>query len=691
MRMPDLAQAMLALSCPPDLREPPRRDLPRASDDERARWLNLRGMVLEAIGALDASRDAYAAAGEEYARQPAPDLGRFAVLTNAVQSAYELGDDRRGARLLAEAERIASLFAHSNDVAFDLAISRLHPALFAGDIAAFTRHLPEAFRLGKATQPAMLPAISRFASFAYLQMGDLDLAMAHLPPEPLAGAQPSELVPDTLLRLQVQLATTSVDPVLADRGLLLMGCPESIGDDWALCGVLAQVLFAQGRIGVATILATLFIRSLDTAVETLPQRRGFGEQKRRSILGVFEALQGVLVSANYLRAAEDLSALHQSLLYTCAVPRGAYAAWAPSTELAAAADEARRIQAKARAGLTASTSFAAFVIKQELAGTQDIVLGSSDALADLRLGFVLNAGRLMRLIFSGDGCTATAVDMPLSVLADHAQRLHRAMRRNRDAPASRIALGAALLDPVATQIGTASSVEIAPFGPVAALPFAALPVNGWALGAGRTIIIRAGARCRAADLTPGAPLRVAFALGARDDALVTPTAEAREIAALHAQDPGPLIEFNRASLIALLADRPRVLHIAAHFRMDERDLGASELIGADGEAIPLRQTFNRALDLSATDLVFLAGCDSAGLSGMESFASQLIALGAQHVIAALWPVDDRATHALAVATHAALARGMSPPEALALAQRHLQADPRYAAPHHWAAFQCYRA
>jgi CHAT domain-containing protein len=104
----------------------------------------------------------------------------------------------------------------------------------------------------------------------------------------------------------------------------------------------------------------------------------------------------------------------------------------------------------------------------------------------------------------------------------------------------------------------------------------------------------------------------------------------------------------------------------------------------------LRQIFNRGIDLGATDLVFLAGCDSAGLSGMESFASHLIALGARHVIAALWPVDDAATNALAVATHAALARGLAPPEALALAQGQMQADTRYCAPHHWAAFQCYR-
>lgn len=693
MRMLDLAQSLLALSRPPDLHDPPRQDLPPASVDEKVRWLNLRGMLLDASGALDAARDVFAEAAEHYVRQKDPNPDRFAVLTNAVQSAYELGDDRRGARLLAEAERISSLLPPSDDIAFDMAVAHLHPALFSGDIEAFERAMPKVERLADATRPAMLPAIRRFAALSWLQMSDLDHALSALHPELPATALLSEQVPDTLVRLQVQFAAGRVAPALVDLGLQLMGHPESVEHDWALCGVLAQALFAQGRVGAATVMATLFLRALDTMVETLPQRQGVGEQKRQSILGVFEALQRVLVSANYLQAAEDISALHQSLLHGCAVPKGAFAKWAPSAELASTADTARNIQAAARAGQAAPRSFAAFVSQQELGPTATALVTPTDTRADLRLGFMLDAGRLMRLVFTGQDSTATPVEMQLSVLADHAQKLHRAMRQNRDAPESRAALSAVLIEPVAARIAAASTIEIAPFGPVAALPFAALTVNGLPLGTGRAIAIRAGnapAKQDAARHIPGTALRVAFALGAKDQALSAPTTEAREILALHTQDPGPLVEFNRASLIGLLADRPRILHIGAHFRMVEHDLGASELIGAGGEAIPLRQIFNRAIDLGATELVFLAGCDSAGLSGMESFASHLIALGARHVIAALWPVDDAATHALAVATHAALARGLAPPEALAFAQGQMQADPRYNAPHHWAAFQCYR-
>lgn len=695
-RMPELSQSLLELSRPPDLHEPPRQEMPGASDDERVRWLNLRAMVLEGLGALTAARDAFAEAGEAFARQPNPDLKRFAVLTNAVQSAYELGDDRRGARLLAEAERIAALRADLSDLAFDVAVARLQAAVFSGDVAAFNNHLADAKRLSEATRPAFLAAIQRFAALACLQLGDLDRALDQLPTLPPETAPLADLVPDTLVRLQVQFAQGKVDHLIVDRGLWLMGMPESQSDDWALCGALAQALFAQGKIGAATILATLFLRSLDTAVETLPQRRGISEHKRKSILEVFDALQAVLVTANYLHAAEELAALQQSLLYGCELPKGAYAQWAPSAEVAVAADKARKVQAAAQAGLAPTAAFADFLTRFEL-GTAPPAEGPRPPRTEgLRISFLLNAGRLIRVVESKDTQKATAVEMPLGLLANHVQKLHSALRRDRDAPESRAALGEGLFGPVAKLLAAKTSVEIAAYGPVASLPFVALPVGGVLLGTGRAVTIRTGQDISlmqhpATDARLGAPLRVAFALGAGREALSAPQQEVREIAALYAQDPGPLAEFNRASLLGLLAERPRILHIAAHFRMFESDPEASELVAADGLTIPLRTVFNRTTDLRATDLVFLAGCDSAGLSGMESFASQLIALGARHVIAALWPVDDGATHALAVATHAALAEGAAPPLALSLAQQQLQADPRYAAPHHWAAFQCYAA
>lgn len=697
VRLPDLAQVLLAQSRPPDLRDPPRYDLPQANDDERVRWLNLRAMVLENIGALDAARDAYAEAGEAYAQLRDPEIGRFAVLTNAIQSAYELGDDRRGARLLAAAEEIARRFPMSQEIALDLASARLQALVFAGDVTGFTACLAEVRALAKSTQPAFLPAIARFASLAYLQMGELDLAFVQLPPEPAATAVPAELVPDTLLRLQLQVAAETLHPALVQRGLDLMGSPASVRDDWSLCGALAEALFLQGRIGAATLMATLFLRSLDSALETLPQRRGIADHKRRSILGIFEALQGALVGANYLKAAEDVAALHQSLLYGCTVPKGAYSGWAPSLALAAKADEARHIQAKARSGRISQTRFAEFVTHFELAEVPPSTLSrSAFATQDaLQIGFLLDEGRVVRLVHYDDRCDAQAIEMPLGQLIDHVQSLHRAFRLDKDPTASRAALGEALFGPLANRIAAASSLEITPLGPVASLPFAALTVDGVTLGAGRAISIRTGAapalapETKADAKTAGVFLRVAFALGSQADALSAPALEAREIAEIHAHGDAILHEFNRASLLDMLAERPRLLHIGAHFRMNERNPAASELIGAGGEAIVLRSVFNRALDLSATELVFLAGCDSAGLSGMQSFASQLIALGARHVIAALWPVDDRATHALCVATHRALARGVAPPEALTRARDHLQAGPCYAAPHHWAAFQCY--
>jgi len=62
--------------------------------------------------------------------------------------------------------------------------------------------------------------------------------------------------------------------------------------------------------------------------------------------------------------------------------------------------------------------------------------------------------------------------------------------------------------------------------------------------------------------------------------------------------------------------------------------------------------------------------------------------GARRVLASLWKVHDRATAELMTRTYRQLlGEGRSPAAALAAAQRALAADPRYAAPYYWAAFQ----
>jgi CHAT domain-containing protein len=60
--------------------------------------------------------------------------------------------------------------------------------------------------------------------------------------------------------------------------------------------------------------------------------------------------------------------------------------------------------------------------------------------------------------------------------------------------------------------------------------------------------------------------------------------------------------------------------------------------------------------------------------------------GAANVMAALWPVDDRATAELMGNFYRALAAGQSESEALASAQREMLRDPNTAHPFFWAGF-----
>ena len=92
------------------------------------------------------------------------------------------------------------------------------------------------------------------------------------------------------------------------------------------------------------------------------------------------------------------------------------------------------------------------------------------------------------------------------------------------------------------------------------------------------------------------------------------------------------------------------------------------------------------------DLVVLSVCESAlgknvGAEGAENLARAFFYAGARHVVASLWPVDDRASVAFMRAFYAALLdRAESPQAALADAQREMRANPRWAAPYFWSGY-----
>lgn len=144
-------------------------------------------------------------------------------------------------------------------------------------------------------------------------------------------------------------------------------------------------------------------------------------------------------------------------------------------------------------------------------------------------------------------------------------------------------------------------------------------------------------------------------------------------------------------------DRYRVLHLATHAVVDDRDPRRSGVVlslvdpaGRPQDGVLRLDEIGR-LDLAA-DLVVLSACRTA--LGRELRGEGLLGLtrafflaGARRVVATLWEVQDDATAVLMERFHRAhLQRGVPPGEALRQAQQSLRADPRWSAPYYWSGF-----
>ena len=161
------------------------------------------------------------------------------------------------------------------------------------------------------------------------------------------------------------------------------------------------------------------------------------------------------------------------------------------------------------------------------------------------------------------------------------------------------------------------------------------------------------------------------------------------------------------------APQARVVHIAAHGLADyERPfdsflaLTVNEQLDESESENGLLQSwelFDGDLRLDA-DLVVLSACQTAlgddlGGEGIVSLSRAFQVAGARTVAASLWTVADDSTAELMIRFHSYLLDGLSKDRALQEAQIDLirgrpgpdgePADPRYAAPYHWAAFQLF--
>ena len=239
--------------------------------------------------------------------------------------------------------------------------------------------------------------------------------------------------------------------------------------------------------------------------------------------------------------------------------------------------------------------------------------------------------------------------------------------------------------PLADALGPCRRVLLVPHGPLAALPFAALPGPRGALGQCFEWAQVSSARAALRGLArPALPARRALVLG-ESSRLPHAAREAALVASLFAG--GQALVGDRATLQTLRrhAADADVVHLACHaqFRTDNPRFSALHL--HDGL---LTVDAVETLGLRACTVV-LSACES-GLAqtglGDDSvgLVRAFLVAGAARVVASLWPVDDEITAAFMTRFYRALAAGSSAASALGQAQREIQqAHPH---PHHWGAF-----
>jgi CHAT domain-containing protein/tetratricopeptide (TPR) repeat protein len=320
--------------------------------------------------------------------------------------------------------------------------------------------------------------------------------------------------------------------------------------------------------------------------------------------------------------------------------------------------------------------------------------------------------RLAILVFSSGPLVFREVEVSREELEGRIGRVLRVMRSRRLSRPERLmehldALGSWLWTPVAADIEGKRRVIVAAGGPLRYLPYQLLRKDGRFLVQDHEVVnvTNVGSLKRRS----GEGLRLGdaglLALGNPDGTL--PAADV-EVDALGDLFPAARVlhgaEATRDGLGESVSGRS-VLHLATHGVLDaqapersyivlappaggaaeEGRLGYLEIPGLYG---PLQDTGMVVLSACETAVPLAPDGDAVQGGGLEiaGLANQFRRAGVPRLLASLWQVSDDSTRALMVRFYEALGEGRAPPEALAIAQRSLLANPEMEHPFYWAPF-----
>ena len=200
------------------------------------------------------------------------------------------------------------------------------------------------------------------------------------------------------------------------------------------------------------------------------------------------------------------------------------------------------------------------------------------------------------------------------------------------------------------------------------------------------------------DRRPGRVTTGLLALAPRPDALPGSRQEVAAIARLAGAD-AEVLTAGDASEAAFRREAPsrRVLHLATYGILNKPNPLFSYIELAPGGDQDGRLEVHEVFGLTlAADLVVLSACQTGLGSGALAdvpagddwvgLSRAFLHAGAAHVVATLWPVEDRATADMMTRFYERFTTGADPATALAAAQRALLVAPATAHPFYWAGF-----
>lgn len=221
-------------------------------------------------------------------------------------------------------------------------------------------------------------------------------------------------------------------------------------------------------------------------------------------------------------------------------------------------------------------------------------------------------------------------------------------------PAELVELGEMLYKPLEKRLSGLDELVIVPHGILHRIPFAALGIED-----GKYLIEKHALRFLPSSdfiieekpVTSPEHRTLVLKSGGEDLAGVKREIETlREIVgdALTVADPGEILRSKGIDGLGAMMSEASAVHFAGHAEFDRSDPYSSALMLDDGTGISVGDLSAAGMNLSATRLVSLAGCETGMgkiLAGDEviGIARAFLAAGAATVLVSLWKVSDDAT------------------------------------------------